>query len=91
MEGLGRENITGLLPLSLFNEHWAISRRKMQPVLGFMCTLDILGYNTEQYFIIPFSVLSCALFKVKMNDNDINKRMLKQILETCQKIIATSK
>ena len=45
--GLGRENITGVLPLALFDQHWGIAKRKMQPILGFMCTLDILGYNSE--------------------------------------------
>jgi hypothetical protein len=43
--GLGRENITGVLPLFLFKEHWNIARRKAGPIFGFMCTLDIMGYS----------------------------------------------
>jgi len=27
--GIGRENITGLLPLFLFKEHWFIAKRKI--------------------------------------------------------------
>lgn len=77
--------------MALFKEHWAIARRKMQPLLGFMCTLDVLGYSAEQYFTIPFTVLSTALFKVKQNPTEINKRMLDHIKDTCIQIILTSK
>jgi hypothetical protein len=45
--GIGRENITGLFPLYLFKEHWIIAKRKIQPLFGFMCTLDIMGYSKE--------------------------------------------
>jgi hypothetical protein len=45
--GLGRENITGVMPLYLFEEHWGIARRKMPPILGFMCTLDVMGYASS--------------------------------------------
>ena len=47
MEGLGKEKITGILPLHLFDQHWWIAKRKIAPVLGFMCTLDIMGYSLE--------------------------------------------
>lgn len=47
VEGLNKENITGILPLALFNEHWSVARRKMAPVLGFMCTLNIQGFVEE--------------------------------------------
>ena len=48
--GAGRESISGVLPLFLFREHWEIAKRKVQPLLGFMCTLDPLGYASNQYF-----------------------------------------
>lgn len=89
--GAGRENITGVLPLALFDEHWAIARRKMQPILGFMCTLDVLGYSSEQYFTIPFTVLATALHKVAQDPSEINKRMLHQIQDTCIRIVTHSK
>ena len=55
--GAGRESISGVLPLFLFREHWMIAQRKIQPILGFMCTLDPLGYQSSQYFTVPFLVL----------------------------------
>lgn len=89
--GVGRENINGLLPVYLFKEHWWIAKRKMQPLLGFMCTLDVLGYSSEQYFTVPFTVLVTALQKVEEDPTEINKKMLNQVLLTCQNIIKTAK
>ena len=45
--GLAREEITGVLPLYLFKEHWNIAKRSIQPVFGFMSTLDVMGYTSE--------------------------------------------
>jgi hypothetical protein len=47
MFGLGREAITGLLPLYLFKEHWMVAKRKLGPLFGFMCTLDVMGFSNE--------------------------------------------
>jgi len=46
-KGIGREKITGIMPLYLFNEHWSIAKRIIQPVFGLMCTLDTMGYTSE--------------------------------------------
>ena len=59
-----------------------------------MCTLDIMGYASEQYFTIPFLVLLKALTKfsdAKQAQSEVNQRMLRQIEETCQNIIKHSK
>ena len=45
--GAGRENISGLMPLYLFPEHWDLAKRKVQPLFGFMCTLEPLGYTSS--------------------------------------------
>lgn len=58
--GLGREDISGVLPLYLFAEHWKIAKRKLQPLFGLMCTLDIMGYSSEQQFTVPFLVWTKA-------------------------------
>ena len=59
--GIGRENITAVLPLYLFPEHWEIARRRAPPLYGLMCTLDIMGYASNQQFVIPFKVLLRAI------------------------------
>jgi hypothetical protein len=43
--GVGREAVTGVLPLSLFREHWEIARLCGPPVYGMMCTLDVMGFS----------------------------------------------
>lgn len=57
MKGLGNELITGAMPLYLFPEHWALARRRLGPMFGMMTTLDVMGFNYEQYMVIPFLVL----------------------------------
>jgi len=59
--GIGRENITGVLPLYLFKEHWNIARRRSPPIYGLMCTLDVMGFQAAQQFAIPFKVLLKAI------------------------------
>jgi len=46
-----------MLPLFLFNEHWELAKRKAQSLFGFMCTLEPLGYASNQFFTIPYLVL----------------------------------
>lgn len=85
--GVARESITAVMPLFLFREHWAVAKRKMPPIFGMMCTLDIMGYQSSQLFTVPFLVLAKILQKVKADPNEYNKRMLKFIEETCYKIL----
>lgn len=51
------------MPLYLFREHWELAKRKVQPLFGFMCTLEPLGYTSSQFYTIPYLVLSKALKK----------------------------
>jgi hypothetical protein len=54
---LGRENVNAVMPLYLFKEHWEIGRRRAAPLFGFICTNDVMGYQPNQFFTIPFLVL----------------------------------
>lgn len=85
--GVGRENVTGILPLFLFNEHWEIAKRTLPSIFGFMCTLDIMGYADDQYYTIPFTVMFKCLEKVQENPSDVNKKMLNLVKETCVQIV----
>jgi hypothetical protein len=83
--GIGRENITGVMPLYLFKEHWEIARRKAPPIYGFLCTLDIMGYASSQYFTIPFLVLMKAIEKAnEPSSPEIYKKIRDLVLETCK-------
>ena len=85
--GISREDISGVMPLYLFKEHWNIAKRKIQPVFGFMTTLDIMGYAKEQSETIPFLILEKAYVKHQNQPNEINEKIFKQISLTCQMIL----
>jgi hypothetical protein len=59
--GVGRESVSGAMPLFLFHEHWQVASKRVQQLFGFLCTLDPLGYTSSQFFTIPFLVLTKAL------------------------------
>ena len=88
--GAGRENVTGVLPLFLFKEHWMIAKCKIQPVYGFMATLDPLGYAPAQYFTIPFLVLISQLKNTILNHNESNQQILKLVQKTCSNMVASN-
>jgi hypothetical protein len=53
-----------------------------------MCTLDIMGYTSEQFYTLPFTVYLKAVAKhAAKPDVEINQRILNQVKETCMKII----
>ena len=80
--GIGRESVTGILPLFLFNEHWEIAKRTLPSIFGLLWTLDIMGYSDDQFYIIPFAVYYKLLEKVAKNQSDVNIKMLKVVKET---------
>ena len=49
------------MPLYLFDQHWWLAKRKIAPVLGFMCTKDVLGFTNEQLHTVPFLILIKAM------------------------------
>lgn len=85
--GVGRENVSGVIPLFLFKEHWEIARRKAPPIYGFLCTLDIMGYASSQYFNIPYMVLLRAIEKAKDENKEIYHHIERLVLETCKTIL----
>lgn len=88
--GIGRESVTGILPLFLFKEHRDMMRLKMQPLLGFMCCLDPMGYSPSQSFAVPYAVLLKAMEDVSREPSEINKLILKLVTDTCQDIITSN-
>lgn len=81
--GVGRESISGVLPLYLFAEHWEIARRKNPQIFGLMCTLDVMGYSTAQYFSVPYLVLLKCLEKAHFEKKEIFNRVSELVLGTC--------
>ena len=88
--GAGREELTGLLPLFLFPEHWELAKRKAQSLYGFMCTLEPLGYTQSQFFTIPFLVLSKALQQSLAEPSEAMDQVVQLVLETCAQMIGSN-
>ena len=81
--GQSRENITGALPLFINPAHWVVARQKMKPIMGYMCTLNVLGYTYEQVATIPFSVLAKAIEDLSQGVTDFKKNIYKVVMDTC--------
>lgn len=86
-QGVGRENVTGVLPLFLFKEHWDIARKRSPPIYGLMCTLDVMGFAPAQTFAIPFLVLQACLAKEIEEATEANQRLTNLVLQTCVQMI----
>ncbi|CAG8469306.1 9457_t:CDS:2 [Paraglomus brasilianum] len=87
LKGLAREDITGVLPLYINDKHWLIAKEKMKPIMGYITTLDVLGYTYSQMTTIPFLVLAAALSDTS---TQFRQWQLKLILETCDAIYKQS-
>ena len=85
--GVGRENITGVMPLFLFKEHWEFARRKAPPIYGFLCTIDIMVYDAAQYFNVPYMVLLRAIQKARDKNKAVYTSIEGLVLETCKPIL----
>ena len=64
-----------------------MARRKMGPVLGFVCTLDVMGFQMEQMFTVPFLALIRAAETRHLTDYAWKENAFRQILDTCKAII----
>lgn len=79
-----------MLPLYLFKEHWKLANLKIQAVLGFLCTLDPLGYNLTQRFTVPFLVLQQAIRQQLKAGSEANQLVVELVSQTCEQIIRAS-
>ena len=83
--GLSRESITAVLPLYINDEHWSVAKQKMKPIMGFVATLDVMGYSFSQVRTIPFLVLAHLL--KNNDDSEHHKNLIKLVSETCCQIL----
>ena len=40
--------MNAVLPLYINPSHWMVARQKLKPILGWACTLNVLGYEFKQ-------------------------------------------
>ncbi|CAG8466994.1 1034_t:CDS:2 [Ambispora gerdemannii] len=87
IQGIAREDITGILPLYINEKHWQIAKERIKPILGYMTTLDVFGYAYSQLTTVPFLVLGKALGDTS---TDFRRKQLTLILDTCRALYKQS-
>ena len=55
--GAANEALTAALPMFINPTHWVVAREKLKTLLGWTCTLNILGFSYQQV-----QKPSCPLF-----------------------------
>uniref|UniRef100_A0A6B2KX13 VWFA domain-containing protein n=1 Tax=Arcella intermedia TaxID=1963864 RepID=A0A6B2KX13_9EUKA len=89
LKGLAGETITACLPLYISPEHWSIARLKMKPILGWITTLDVLGYSYPQQTTVPFLVLAKTITDAR-DGTEYHQNTYNLILELCSVIYKES-
>ncbi|KAL4480528.1 hypothetical protein ABPG72_022283 [Tetrahymena utriculariae] len=88
VQGMMREVINAAMPLYIHKEHWNMAKLWLEPILGWVVTLDPLGYHHAQKRTIPFMLLNHTIRQ--LIEYGISKYGLKQIgliFQTCSQII----
>lgn len=84
VKGVAQESLNAALPFFLCKEHWLVSRLLIDRVLGWIVTLDPVGYHYTQKTAIPFILLEfCTTECFKKPESLFNLRYFHMILETC--------
>jgi len=47
IKGKAQENISGVFPLYISKEHWEIANLQNRMLLGWLCTLDVYGFDYQ--------------------------------------------
>ena len=84
--GTSRENISGVMPLYINEYHWKVAKEKMKSILGYMTTLEPMGYMETQLEVIPFLVLARAASAFCASKSEFSKFQFVTVLDTCAHI-----
>jgi hypothetical protein len=87
IEGVAREDINGLMPLFIHEDHWKMAREDASPLFGWMTTLDVYGASADQIYTIPLVVLSSFLQPEKRRWSEIDAVLFLQLWRTCRGLI----
>lgn len=84
VKGVAQESINAALPIFICPEHWSIARLLIDRVLGWIVTLDPVGYHYTQKSSFPYLLLEFALYEAYLKpESEFAKRSFYLILETC--------
>ena len=86
--GTHRSTYNAMIPLYINDFHWKIARLLLQPLFGYLVTLNIDGYASNQYYTLYFLVFEKVIHDMIANTNsEAIKRIFEQIKQCCQSIL----
>mmetsp|Transcript_27747 Transcript_27747/g.27435 ORF Transcript_27747/g.27435 Transcript_27747/m.27435 type:complete len:902 (+) Transcript_27747:376-3081(+) len=80
---LPHEPLNAVIPLFLSPEHWKIAKLRLNSMLAYDITVDVLGFKPDQLLYFPFMLL-CKSFE--LNLPKISPETHSLIQETCRQI-----
>ena len=88
LDGTHRSAYNAMIPLYINEFHWKVSKLLLQPLFGYLVTLNIDGYASNQYYTLYFLVLEKIILDMIQNSNsEAIKRMFEQVKLCCQSIL----
>jgi hypothetical protein len=86
--GEARESINGCLPLFINKDHWEVSKILIDRILGWIVTLDPMGYQINQKLTFPYILLEYSLEQYFKNPNsEFYKNYYSQVLDICLNVM----
>ena len=88
LDGTHRSQYNAMIPLYINEFHWKIARLLLEPLFGYLVTLNIDGYAANQYYTLYFLVLEKVILDMIENkSSEAIKRIFEQIKICCQNIL----
>ena len=88
IKGIAQESINAALPVFLCKEHWEVAKMLMDRILGWIVTLDPLGYIVKQKMIFPFLLLEFNIVDgFKKGGSSFTNKYFRMIIETCLNLL----
>mmetsp|Transcript_34845 Transcript_34845/g.56396 ORF Transcript_34845/g.56396 Transcript_34845/m.56396 type:complete len:1266 (+) Transcript_34845:242-4039(+) len=80
--GVGNEPINAWLPLYIHEEHWKLMRLQLKPIIGYVVTLNPLGFQEKQLDVL-LHVLGTIVMRWDSAPSERDVTLLLQFLRTC--------
>ena len=69
LDGTHRAKYNAMLPLYINPLHWQVARLVMPPLIGYMFTLNVNGFTSEQFHTIYFLVFEKVVYLFMIGSN----------------------
>ncbi|KRW98161.1 hypothetical protein PPERSA_02139 [Pseudocohnilembus persalinus] len=89
IKGTANEYINAAFPIFINPIHWKVASLWLEPILGWVTTLDPMGYHHSQKRTVPFLILDKIIQMLYENPNsEFLEKIYDQVKITCLKIMS---